>query len=143
MTAMSIWITDTDYHRLRGLLADLVRHARGMQAGAEALEEVLDCAREVDPGRMPRDAVTMHSVVQFEDVGTGRIEGVTIVFPEEADASRGRISVLSPMGLALIGLPENPPALVARFDRRRCRLRAEGLPAAAGALRVRVLDLEP
>jgi regulator of nucleoside diphosphate kinase len=43
--------------------------------------------------------------VDFRDDMTGRVQTVTLVYPQEADISKGRISVLTPIGTALIGLP--------------------------------------
>jgi regulator of nucleoside diphosphate kinase len=45
----------------------------------------------------------MHSTVKIRDVGRGRSEVYTLVYPEEADLSAGRLSVLTPMGTALLG----------------------------------------
>ena len=102
----AIWLTAQDYNRLRQLLADLTRQSRGMQAGAETLEEILDAARVVHPGKVPGNVVTMNSRVLFEDIATQEEGTVTIVYPADADPSAGRISVLSPVGAALLGESE-------------------------------------
>jgi regulator of nucleoside diphosphate kinase len=101
-----IWLTAQDYNRLKHLLADLTRQSRGMQAGVETLEEILDLARVVHQQKVPGNVVTMNSRVLFEDVSTGEEGTVTVVYPAEADASGGRISVLSPVGAALLGEAE-------------------------------------
>ena len=101
-----IWLTAKDYNRLRHLLAELTRQSRGMQVGLETLEEILDLARVVQPEKVPGNVVTMNSRVLFEDVSTREKGTVTIVYPADADASSGRISVLSPVGAALLGEPE-------------------------------------
>ena len=49
-----IWLTAQDYNRLRRLLAELTRQSRGMQAGTETLEELLDIARVVHPEQVRR-----------------------------------------------------------------------------------------
>jgi regulator of nucleoside diphosphate kinase len=98
-----IWLTAQDYNRLRHLLAELTRQSRGVQAGVETLEEILDLARVVHPEKVPANVVTMNSRVLFEDVSTLEKGTVTIVYPAEADSSSGRISVLSPVGAALLG----------------------------------------
>ena len=102
----AVWLTDQDYNRLRDLAADLARRSGGMQAGVEALEEILDLARIVPQEKVPQNVVTMNSKVQFEDTRTGESGIVTVVYPEHTDAASGRISVLSPVGAALIGLAE-------------------------------------
>ena len=106
----TIWVTEQDYNRLKHLLADLARQSRSMQAGVETLEDILDLARVVHAEKVPHSVVTMNSRVQFEDVHTGENGTVTIAYPAEADASSGRISVLSPVGSALIGLREGAEA---------------------------------
>jgi regulator of nucleoside diphosphate kinase len=102
----AIWLTELDYNRLKHLLADLTRQSRGMQIGVETLEEILDLARVVDSGKVPANVVTMNSRVLFEDVRTNDTGTVTIVYPAEANPSEGKISVLSPVGAALLGEPE-------------------------------------
>jgi regulator of nucleoside diphosphate kinase len=102
----SIWLTAQDYNRLRSLLADLARQSRGMQAGVETLEEILDLARVVKPQKVPHNVVTMNSRVLFEDVATGERGTVTIVYPADVDPTSGKISVLSPVGAALLGEAE-------------------------------------
>jgi regulator of nucleoside diphosphate kinase len=101
-----IWLTEQDYNRLKHLLADLTRESRGMQIGLETLEEILDLARVVSPGKVPANVVTMNSRVSFTDVRSGETGTVTIVYPAEANPSEGRISVLSPVGAALLGEAE-------------------------------------
>ena len=101
-----IWLTAQDYNRLKHLLADLTRQSRGMQAGVDTLEEILDLARVVHQKKVPGNVVTMNSRVLFRDVSTGEEGTVTVVYPADADASGGRISVLSPVGAALLGEAE-------------------------------------
>lgn len=66
----------------------------------------LDRADVVDPRDFPPDVVTTNSRVVFEDVTTGQATEVTIVFPQDADIARGKVSVLAPVGTALLGLAE-------------------------------------
>src|SRR5690349_595335 len=67
-------------------------------------------AQEVDRATVvpeqPKGIVRMGSQVVYRDEGTGRIRDVTLVFPHEADINLNRISVLTPVGAALIGLAE-------------------------------------
>ena len=67
------------------------------------LEEELDRARIVSAGRVPADVVTMNSRVRMTDLGTGKEMTYTLVFPREADFSQGKISVLAPIGTAILG----------------------------------------
>ena len=103
----AIWLTEQDYNRLKHVLAELTRNSRGIQAGLETLEEILDLARIVSPGNVPANVVTMNSRVLYEDVTTLEKGTVTIVYPADADPSQCRISVLSPVGAALLGESED------------------------------------
>lgn len=99
-----ICLTDHDLKRLRHLIADLTRQARGMQADVDALEEILDLSRVVSPQDIPQDIVTMNSKVVFEDLGARERREAVIAYPQDADPQTGKISVLSPVGIALLGL---------------------------------------
>lgn len=68
-----------------------------------ALRAELDRARIVEPARMPADVITMNSTARlaFDD---GRERELTLVYPRDADGSTNRVSVLSPVGSAMLGL---------------------------------------
>jgi len=107
----SIVVTDSDIALLRGL-----------RAHAELAAE-LDNAEIVPAGRVPSNVVTMNSRVRFEDMATGESREITIVFPQDADASRGRVSILAPVGTALLGLSEGESITWPFPDGRSRRLR--------------------
>lgn len=98
MSAMTndrpIIVTDRDF----ALLRSLPRHRH--------LAAELERADVVDGRDVPPDVVTMNSRVMFQDMTSGTAAEVTIVFPHDADVRRGRISVLAPVGTALLGLAE-------------------------------------
>ena len=71
---------------------------------AEGLSEELERADIVDNGQQPQQVVCMGCEVEFRDDTTGKIQNVTLVYPAQADISLGKISVLTPVGTALIGL---------------------------------------
>lgn len=71
---------------------------------SELLDSELQRATVVDPTEVPPTVVTMNSEVAYEDCATGERRRVRVVFPNEADAARGRVSVMAPIGSALIGL---------------------------------------
>lgn len=85
-------ISVEDYVRLREL------------AGEHALAEELDRAIVVPADRIPENVVTMHSRLIYSDESTGSTREVELVFPEESDPLAGRVSVLAPVGCALLGL---------------------------------------
>src|SRR5690606_13469355 len=61
-------------------------------------------AEVVDNDAMPTDVVGMHSRVECVDENSGERHTLTLVFPHEADAGAGRISIMAPVGCALLGL---------------------------------------
>lgn len=70
----------------------------------ELLLNELDTARIVADEQLPPDVVTMGSQVEFRDMDSGQSSLCTLVFPHQADLSRQHISILAPVGAALIGL---------------------------------------
>jgi len=93
----SLYLTQDDLERLSELL--------DAQGGRFAkLEGELARAIIVPRGEIPRDVVTMNSRVVFENETTGERREVALVYPREADINAGRISVLVPVGTALLGL---------------------------------------
>jgi regulator of nucleoside diphosphate kinase len=96
-----ITLTAHDHERL-SQLARAAAHT--MPEVAAALTEELDRAHVLAKGRHPVDVVCMGSEVVYRDDTTGRTQTVTLVYPNEADIAKGRASVLTPIGVALIGL---------------------------------------
>ncbi|HEX2861708.1 MAG TPA: nucleoside diphosphate kinase regulator [Lacunisphaera sp.] len=101
MTSSPLYITRPDHHRLRILLSSI--HRPAISATLEKLREELDRATIIDPAAVPPDTVTMGARVQFEDLYSGEVEEYTLSFPEHADIGQGRLSILTPVGTALIG----------------------------------------
>ena len=89
-------VSDVDVYRLRGLLG----------AGSEELHAELEQAIVMPVGELPRSVVTMGAKVQARDLRTGRVEGFQLVYPREADPAAHRVSVLAPLGTALLGNSE-------------------------------------
>lgn len=97
-----ITLTATDHEKLTAL-AHAAAHT--VPDIAAELSEELDRAHVLAKGCYSAGTVHMGCEVEFRDEMTGRVQRVTLVFPNEADISKGRISVLTPIGTALIGLP--------------------------------------
>lgn len=97
----SLIISNRDMARLEALLDSpvLSRHPAAL-----ALMDELNRAEVLPPEQMPADVVTMHSQVECEDVSSGEKHVLTLVYPNEADVEKGRVSVLAPVGSALLGL---------------------------------------
>jgi regulator of nucleoside diphosphate kinase len=71
---------------------------------AELLEEELGRASVVSDEELPDDVVSMNSKVRFQDLDTGTETVVTLVYPHDARIEENKISILAPIGSALIGL---------------------------------------
>jgi regulator of nucleoside diphosphate kinase len=97
-----IYLTQDDLDRLTDLLEAYAAGAGGRRF--DHLEAELLRARVVPSDQIPRDVVTMNSRVVFEDEQTGERREVTLVYPRDADIDAGKISVLVPVGSALLGL---------------------------------------
>ena len=71
---------------------------------AMQLFEELDRATLHEGEGLPADAVRLGSLVDFEDQRSGRRQMVEIVLPGDADISAGKVSIMTPIGVALLGL---------------------------------------
>lgn len=103
--AKTLCITATDRERLGRYLSDLLvlEHVPARD-GLELLQQELQSARVVeDPAQTPEDVVTMRSRVRLRNETTNTTLECTLVYPEENDAARGCVSVLAPLGAALLG----------------------------------------
>lgn len=100
----NIRITAHDHQRLSQLITDLSRLTSAATSGAETLAELLDASRIVPPQDIPVNVVTMNSRVQYQDLESGELREACVVYPEDANPASGRVSVLSPVGAALLGL---------------------------------------
>ena len=96
-------ITERDAARLARIVENLLRRTSAIENGAEALHDTLDAARIVPSAEIDSDVVTMNSEVTIVDAGSGEERLVRLVYPEQADAGKGHISVLSPLGTAILG----------------------------------------
>jgi len=101
--ATTIYITELDYNRLSGLI-DRTRESNGADREyLNKLETELDRAEIVAPKKIPANVVTMRSQVRLKDLVSGESNTYSLVFPTEADFAKGKISVLAPIGTAILG----------------------------------------
>lgn len=103
MAKRKIIITQSDYEHLQGLLTSEFAQAMGPSDYLEGLQAELERAEVVDPEGVPRNVVTMNSTVKLRDLSTDEIETYTLVFPERADIANDKLSVLAPVGTAILG----------------------------------------
>jgi regulator of nucleoside diphosphate kinase len=103
MARRKIIITENDHERLESLLASEFATAIGPSEYLDDLRAELDRAEIVCPEEVPHNVVTMNSTVVLRDVDTRERETYTLVFPDAADIANDRLSVLAPVGTAILG----------------------------------------
>ena len=95
-----ITVSSRDLARLEQLLdSPGLRHV----PAAIALGRELERATVLPPERMPADVVTMNSQVRIEDMDTGEQNIYTLVFPSDARIAERKVSILAPIGTAMLG----------------------------------------
>ena len=100
-TKPPITLSSLDVDRIEALLAALPSSAF---PGKDGLQAEIDRADIVAPEEMPPSVVTMNSTVQFSIVETGKEFVLSLVYPRDMDGSADKISILAPVGSALLGL---------------------------------------
>jgi regulator of nucleoside diphosphate kinase len=131
--APAIRVTRFDKTRLMDLLRSLDA-AHENRDDIEELERELARGTEVESTEVEPDVVTMNSTVRVTDLDTNTSHLYSIVFPADADFEKGRISILSPLGTALLGYRAGD-VVTWEMPRGTRRLRIEELvyqPEAAG-----------
>ena len=103
MEPRDIYITKFDLARLRELLKVGISFKERDREYLESLRNELDRARIVEPTALPDDVVTMNSRVRLKDMETGEEKNYSLVFPSEADMTQNKISILAPIGTAILG----------------------------------------
>ena len=103
MKRHAIIVSDADMDRLSRLVRALKHSLFRDQQQLELLDQTLEAAEVRPPRRIPRDVIRMNSRIRVLDFDARKSEVYRLVFPEDADISKGLISVLAPVGIALLG----------------------------------------
>lgn len=103
----AIFITSTDQERLERLIQLEEEFAPGSKTHLAELKSELKRAVIIEPQDTPSDVITMRSQVLLKDLSSGEELTCTLVYPDEADMAEGKISVLAPIGTAILGYREN------------------------------------
>ena len=103
MAKRKIIINAIDHERLEDLLTSEFAKAIDPSDHLRDLKMELDRARIVQPEKVPRNVVTMNSTIVLRDLVTNEKETYTLVFPDSADIANNRLSVLAPIGTAILG----------------------------------------
>ena len=98
-----IFVTEHDHKRLSDLIELSTNSGSRDRGDLDELAAELANAKIVAPKRVPADVVTMNSTVRIRDLENGKEYTYTLVFPDEADPAEGLISIVAPIGTALLG----------------------------------------
>jgi len=101
-------LSQTDAERLSALA---LQNETAHPATAALLLDEIERAQIRPDSRLPADVVGMNSTVEFLDEAHGQPRTVQLVYPDEADITEGRISIMTPVGAGLIGLKEGQAIL--------------------------------
>ena len=103
MNQPSIFITTKDVEKLR----DLIREAYHTEyRGSDYLKQLageIEKASVVRPDQIPSDVITLNSTARLADQEKNEKMIYSLVFPEDADPLQGKISILAPIGTAMLG----------------------------------------
>lgn len=121
----TICLSEHDKRRLSTLLGGIDTSGEDREH-LEDLRHELERAMVVVPSQVPPDVITMRSRVRVTDLDDGRELEYTIVYPHEADYASGRISILAPLGTALLGY-RTGDAVEWQVPGGRRRLRIDGV----------------
>lgn len=106
MRNRSIVVTESDARLLRALLAARAEKSKRDQEHLKELSSELERALVLESGQVPADVITMRTRVRVLDLTSGERREFVLVFPMDADLAANRISVLAPLGTALLGYRE-------------------------------------
>lgn len=103
MATRKLYITEFDKSRLEELIAVAEEFGGHDRKDLESLAEELEKAEVVSPKNVPANVVTMNSKVLLRDLSTSEEMTYVLVFPRDANIDAGAISVLAPVGTAILG----------------------------------------
>jgi regulator of nucleoside diphosphate kinase len=126
MAEATIVVTEADMERLTRIVRAFKHSLFRDQQQLDLLDKVLSEADVRPSTRVPKDVIRMSSRVRVFDFETRSRGLYTLVFPEEADISRGLLSILAPLGIALLGRRRGD-VIEAHVPGGSRRLRVEGV----------------
>lgn len=99
----TIYITNNDMTRLKTIIVDAIEKNPAGRKDLQHLEDELNRAEICEQQDIPKDVITMNSKVHLRDLSSNEDLIYTLVYPTHANLELGRISVLAPIGTAMIG----------------------------------------
>lgn len=138
MSMRTILISKSDLERLKSLLASARKFLRNCRPEhLSALEEELEQAKVTREEKIPANVITLNRQAIVLDLDAGKKLEYVLVFPRDADVAKGRISVLAPIGAAMLGgrvgeiIEGRVPDGIRRFKIEEVQRRAETQGAVA------------
>lgn len=99
-TLPTVYVTEADHE----ILSNLAQAVADRAAGSRVLASEMARAMIVEPGQAPHPFAGIGSTLEYQDLTSGHIRRVRLSLPRDASIDEGRISVLTPVGAALIGM---------------------------------------
>jgi len=103
MMNRNIFVSTLDYSRLHDLVITAKQFASSSTELLDFLESELTRAKIVSPEEIPPYVVTMNTCVNLVDLETGEDIKVTLVYPSDSKRQKGNLSILTDLGIAIIG----------------------------------------
>lgn len=103
MENKKIYITESDMEKLQDFLTAPITSGVRDKDHLEELAKELNRAELVPSKNIPSDVITMNSKARLIDLDSGEELVYTLVFPDKADARQNKISIMAPIGTAMIG----------------------------------------
>jgi regulator of nucleoside diphosphate kinase len=103
MAGRVIHITKYDMDRLLDLIEGLRSTPKAAKLNLDLLEKEINEGTLVEPENVPEEVITMNSKVNVTDIESGEKMTYMLVFPSEANISKNKLSILAPLGMALLG----------------------------------------
>ncbi|ARS35464.1 transcription elongation factor GreAB [Pontibacter actiniarum] len=97
----TIYLTEKDHQRLHSLVQ--AHRLENNPAAVAALSKELKRAKVVPSAEVPVDVVTMNSLVKLKEMNSSTEMEITVVYPKDADLGSRKVSVLAPVGTAILG----------------------------------------
>ena len=103
MNQPKIFVTTKDAGKLRKLIREAYHSDYRGSDYLKRLAEEIEKASVVQPDQIPSDVITLNSTARLVDQETNEEMIYTLVFPEDAEVTQGKISILAPIGTAMLG----------------------------------------
>ena len=103
MTDTQLYLTRFDYQRLNDVLRATLLERREDLGDLTRLQDEIRRAKIVEPAEIPSDVITMNSRVRLRDLDSGEQMEVSLVYPSASNAAAKKISILAPIGTAILG----------------------------------------